>query len=177
MKSSKSAPRYAKALLELAQEQNKLDVIESNMLGVLKAASETHDFQVFLNSPIIKVDKKINVLNELFSNFDSLSLSFIALITKNGRERLITEIARSFIAQLKELKGIVPVSITSATALDSKTRETILSKIKSSVNGTIELEELIDNTLIGGFIVRMGDKQIDASVASQLNRMKQELTK
>ena len=177
MKSTKSAVRYAKALLELAQDQNKLDVVESNMLDLIKAGKETHDFQVFLNSPIIKADKKINVLNQLFSNFDSLSLSFISLITKNNREKLITEIATSFIAQLKELRGIVPISITSATPLDSKTREVILSKINSSIKGKAEVEEIVDNALIGGFIVRMGDKQIDASVASQLNRMKQELTK
>lgn len=177
MKSTKSAGRYAKALLELAQEQNKLDIVNANMTAIIQAASQTHDFQVFLNSPVIKVDKKINVLNELFSNFDTLSLSFIGLITKNGRERLITEIANSFIAQLKELRGIVPVSITSATPLDSKTREVIMSKISASVNGKLEVEELVDKDLIGGFIVRMGDKQIDASVASQLTRMKQELTK
>jgi F-type H+-transporting ATPase subunit delta len=177
MKSTKSAVRYAKALLELAQEQNKLDVVESNMLDIIKAGKETHDFQVFLNSPIIKVDKKISVLNQLFSNFDSLTLSFIALITKNSRERLITEIALSFVSQLKDLKGIVPVSITSATPLDSKTRDVILSKINLSVKGQLEVEEIIDKELIGGFVVRMGDKQIDASVASQLNRMKQELTK
>ncbi|MFM7682603.1 MAG: ATP synthase F1 subunit delta [Bacteroidota bacterium] len=177
MKSTKSAGRYAKALLELAQDQNKLEVVESNVNSILRASKESNDFQVFLNSPLIKVDKKIEVLNQLFSDFDALTLNFIALTTNNGRERLITEIANSFITQLKELRGIVPVSITSATPLDSKTRGVIMSKISASVKGKLEVEELVDKDLIGGFIVRMGDKQIDASVASQLNRMKQELTK
>jgi F-type H+-transporting ATPase subunit delta len=177
MKSTKSAARYAKALLELSQEQNKMDVVESNMLDIVKASNETHDFQVFLNSPIIKADKKVSVMNQLFSNFDSLSMSFLELITKNGREGLIAEIANSFLVQLKELRGIVPVSITSATPLDSKTKEVILSKLKATINGQLEVEEIIDNALIGGFVIRMGDKQIDSSVASQLKRMKQELTK
>lgn len=177
MKSTKSAARYAKALLELSQEQNKMDVVESNMLDIVKASNETHDFQVFLNSPIIKADKKVSVMNQLFSNFDSLSISFLELITKNGREGLIAEIANSFLVQLKELRGIVPVSITSATPLDSKTKEVILSKLKATINGQLEVEEIIDNALIGGFVIRMGDKQIDSSVASQLKRMKQELTK
>ena len=177
MKSTKSAARYAKALLELSQEQNKMDVVESNMLDIVKASNETHDFQVFLNSPIIKADKKVSVMNQLFSNFDSLSMSFLELITKNGREGLIAEIANSFLVQLKELRGIVPVSITSATPLDSKTKEEILSKLKATINGQLEVEEIIDNALIGGFVIRMGDKQIDSSVASQLKRMKQELTK
>jgi F-type H+-transporting ATPase subunit delta len=177
MKSTKSASRYAKALLELAIEQQKLESIESNMSRILAAAKETNEFQVFLDSPIINLDKKVAVLNSLFGEFEPLTLSFLALITKNGRERLITEIAQSYISQVKEFKGIIPISITSARKLDEATKATILAKINASVTGTLEITELIDESLIGGFIVTMGDKQIDASVVSQLARMKQELTK
>ncbi len=177
MKSTKSASRYAKALLELAIEQQKLEIIESNMSRILEAAKETNEFQVFLDSPIINLDKKVAVLNSLFGEFEPLTLSFLALITKNGRERLITEIAQSYISQVKEFKGIIPISITSARKLDEATKATILAKINASVTGTLEITELIDESLIGGFIVTMGDKQIDASVASQLARMKQQLTK
>ena len=175
MKSTKSASRYAKALLELAIEQQKLESIESNMSRILEAAKETNEFQVFLDSPIINLDKKVAVLNSLFGEFEPLTLSFLALITKNGRERLITEIAQSYISQVKEFKGIIPISITSARKLDEATKTTILAKINASVTGTLEITELIDESLIGGFIVTMGDKQIDASVVSQLARMKQEL--
>jgi len=177
MKSTKSASRYAKALLELAIEQQKLESIESNMSRILAAAKETNEFQVFLDSPIINIDKKVAVLNSLFGEFEPLTLSFLALITKSGRERLITEIAQSYISQVKEFKGIIPISITSARKLDEATKATILAKINASVTGTLEITELIDESLIGGFIVTMGDKQIDASVVSQLARMKQELTK
>jgi len=177
MKSTKSASRYAKALLELAIEQQKLESIESNMSRILAAAKETNEFQVFLDSPVINIDKKVAVLNSLFGEFEPLTLSFLALITKNGRERLITEIAQSYISQVKEFKGIVPITITSARKLDQATKATILAKINASVTGTLEITELLDESLIGGFIVTMGDKQIDASVASQLARMKQELTK
>jgi len=177
MKSTKSASRYAKALLELAIEQQKLESIESNMSRILEAAKETNEFQVFLDSPIINLDKKVAVLNSLFGEFEPLTLSFLALITKNGRERLITEIAQSYISQVKVFKGIIPISITSARKLDEATKATILAKINASLTGTLEITELIDESLIGGFIVTMGDKQIDASVASQLARMKQELTK
>ena len=177
MKSTKSASRYAKALLELAIEQQKLESIESNMSRILAAAKETNEFQVFLDSPVINIDKKVAVLNSLFGEFEPLTLSFLALITKNGRERLITEIAQSYISQVKEFKGIIPISITSARKLDEATKATILAKINASVTGTLEITELIDESLIGGFIVTMGDKQIDASVVSQLARMKQQLTK
>jgi F-type H+-transporting ATPase subunit delta len=177
MKSTKSAGRYAKALLELALDQNKIEVIESNMQQILTVAEEAHDFQVFLNSPLIKVDKKIEVIKSIFGNFDALSISFLELVSNNGRESYITEIAHSFLNQLKEHRGIVPVTIISAQKLDAKTKEQITSKISASIQGTLEITENVDESLIGGFIVRMGDHQIDASVSNQLNRLKQELVK
>jgi F-type H+-transporting ATPase subunit delta len=177
MKSTKSAGRYAKALLELALDQKKIEVIESNMQQILTVAEEAHDFQVFLNSPLIKVDKKIEVIKSIFGNFDALSISFLELVANNGRESYITEIAHSFLNQLKEHRGIVPVTIISAKKLDAKTKEQITSKISASIQGTLEITENVDESLIGGFIVRMGDHQIDASVSNQLNRLKQELVK
>ena len=177
MKSTKSAGRYAKALLELALDQQKIEVIENNMQQIISVANEAHDFQVFLNSPLIKVDKKIEVINSIFGNFDALSISFLELVANNGRESYITEIAHSFLNQLKEHRGIVPVTIISAQKLDAKTKEQITSKISASIQGTLEITENVDESLIGGFIVRMGDHQIDASVSNQLNRLKQELVK
>jgi F-type H+-transporting ATPase subunit delta len=177
MKSTKAAGRYAKALLELALDQQKIEVIENNMQQILTVANETHDFQVFLSSPLIKVDKKLEVIKSIFSNFDALSLSFLEMVATNRREALITEIASAFLSQLKDHRGIVAVTIISAQTLDAQTKTQITSKISASINGTLEITENIDESLIGGFIVRMGDHQIDASVKNQLNRLKQELVK
>lgn len=177
MKGTKAASRYAKALLELAIEQNKLDRITSDMAYLAKINRDEKDFAILLNSPVIKADKKIAVFNELFGDFDELSTKFIQLITKNLRESLLAEIARSFDAQVKVYKGIVPVTLISAVALDTPTKDAILAKVKNSVQGQLEVKEEIDGTLIGGFIVRMDDKQIDASIASQFNNLKQRLTR
>ena len=177
MKSTKAAGRYAKALLELALDQQKIEVIESNMQQILTVANEAHDFQVFLSSPLIKVDKKLEVIKSIFGNFDALSISFLEMVATNRREALITEIASAFLTQLKEHRGIVPVTIISAETLDAQTKSQITSKISTSINGTLEITEQVDKSLIGGFIVRMGDHQIDASVSNQLNRIKQELVK
>ncbi|MBP5996159.1 MAG: ATP synthase F1 subunit delta [Crocinitomicaceae bacterium] len=177
MKSTKAAGRYAKALLELALDQQKIEVIENNMQQIITVANEAHDFQVFLSSPLIKVDKKLEIIKSIFGNFDALSISFLEMIATNRREVLITEIASSFLTQLKEHRGIVPVTIISAKTLDAQTKNEITSKISASIKGTIEITENVDESLIGGFIVRMGDHQIDASVSNQLNRLKQELVK
>jgi F-type H+-transporting ATPase subunit delta len=175
MRSTKSAIRYAKAILELSSETNAVDQVASDMERIVEAGNDTGDFQVFLNSPVIKTDKKISILKVLFPEFTELTTSFIELITKNKREYLLTEIASAFVSLLKKQNGIVPISVTSAVKLEKQTLNRILEKLKSHVDGAFEVTEEVDPSLIGGFVVRMEDKQIDASIASQLNRMKIEL--
>jgi len=175
MKSTKSAIRYAKALLELSIENSNLDEVSSDMRRIVESSNETNDFKVFLSSPVIKSDKKIKVLKVLFVGFEKLTSSFIDLITKNKREYLLVEIAEAYLYLLKKHQKTVPVSITSARKLEKETLNQILDKMKSHVEGDFEVTEEVDESLIGGFIVRMDDKQIDASVLTQLNRMKQEL--
>ncbi len=177
MKSTKSAARYAKALLELAIEKNSLAAVESNVNAIIRAGEETSDFSMFLNSPLITGTKKLSILTTLFSDFENVTMDFLALVTKNGRESQIMAIAHSFNAQLKDYRGIIPVSIVSARKLEEATRKKIVAQIQKTVSGTLELTENVDESLIGGFIVRMGDKQIDASVLNQLARLKQELIK
>ena len=175
MKSTKSAIRYAKALLELSIENSNLDEVSSDMRRIVESSNETNNFKVFLSSPVIKSDKKIKVLKVLFVGFEKLTSSFIDLITKNKREYHLVEIAEAYLYLLKKHQQIVPVSITSARKLEKETLNQILDKMKSHVEGDFEVTEEVDESLIGGFIVRMDDKQIDASVLTQLNRMKQEL--
>ena len=177
MKSTKVAARYAKALLELAEEQNKVERIADDMRQLSHVNTDVADFAILLNSPVINSDKKMNIFRELFGSFDQLSMSFIELITKNRREYLLGEIAHSYEAQLKASKGITPVTLISAVPLNEQTKKEIMSKVQASVKGTLEVTEKIDETLIGGFIIRMDDKQIDASVSSQLASLKQTLTR
>ena len=177
MNSTKAASRYAKALLELAIEQGNLEKVAADMAYMHKVCSEEKEFVILLNSPIIKSDKKISIFNSLFGDFDRLSSMFIDLIAKNRREYMLGDIAASFDAQLKAHKGIVPVTLISAKALNAKTKDMIMEKISASVKGKLEVNEEIDESLIGGFIVRMDDKQIDASIATQFKNLKPRLTR
>ena len=172
MKSTKAATRYAKALLDLAVESNKTEQVSANMLALISANNETVEFNSFLNSPIISSEKKNEIFKVLFPNFESQTVSFMELIAKNGRESLLPAIAASYEEQLKEHKGIVSVILTSAVPLDAETKATILQKVQASVKGTIVMEEQIDPSLIGGFVIKIGDNRIDASVKNQLRNIK-----
>ncbi len=176
MKGTKVASRYAKSLLELAIEQQKIDAVLGDM-NFLREANENHDFQLLLSSPIVKADKKIAIFKELFGQFEELTSSFVNLITKNGREDLLPQIAEAYEAMVKEYRGITPVTLISASPLSDDVRRKILDKVGKSVEGELEVKEMTDPSLIGGFIVKMGDKQIDASVLSQMNNLKQRLTR
>ncbi|PWL32388.1 MAG: ATP synthase F1 subunit delta [Fluviicola sp. XM-24bin1] len=177
MKGTKVAARYAKALLELAVERKTVDSVLGDMQFLLQVNNEARDFELLIASPIVKADKKLEIFKQVFEQFEELTMSFVELITKNGREAYLPAIAEAFEAQVKEHKGIVPMTLVSAAALDAKTKDAIVAKVQSGVNGTLEITEVIDEELIGGFMVKMGDVQIDASVASQFNNLKQRLTR
>lgn len=177
MKGTRAASRYAKALLELAIENNQVDNVLNDMKYVVAVATESREFQLLVQSPVINSDKKNAIFNELFGQFQQISRSFIELITKKGREVMLADIAASFEDQVNQYKGITPLTIISAVRLSEDVKKGILSKVQGLTSGTFEITEKIDPTLIGGFIVRADDKQIDLSVASQLDNLKQRLTR
>lgn len=177
MKSTKAASRYAKSLLEIAIEQKKIDSVLGDMNFLLQTNNDSRDFELLIASPIVDGGKKIEIFEKVFGQFEDISMSFIRLITKNGRENILPEIAASFAAQVKEFKGIVPMTLVTAAPLDAKTKDAIVAKIQATVDGQLEIEEKIDESLIGGFMVRMGDRQIDASIANQFSKLKQRLTR
>lgn len=177
MKGTKAASRYAQALLDLAIELNKVDTINDDLNFFLTTVKDNRDFENFLNSPIVKADKKISIINTVFDQFDTTTKGFVELIAKNRRESILPHIAASFLVKVKEHKGIVPITITSASKLNEDVKAQILEKIGAAVEGTLEVEEKVDESLIGGFVVRMGDTQIDASISRQFKDLKQRLTR
>jgi F-type H+-transporting ATPase subunit delta len=170
------ANRYAKSLMELAQETKKLDAVRQDMKLVQQICRENRDFSLFLNSPVIKTDKKIEVINTLFKGkMNDLTLQFLILTAKKHRESYVQQIAEAFDEQYKKDKNIFSAVVTSAKGLDTKTREKVLDLVKSQMKGEVELVEKVDPNTIGGFILRIGDKQIDKTVARQLGNLKKEL--
>ncbi len=177
MKRSKAAIRYAKSLLDLARERNKLNEAQEDMEIVAKAIDENRELELLLESPIIKSDKKLAILKEIFEDkIGPVSFKFISIITQKGREGLLLQIAQQLIIICKEDKNIYSAEVTSATPLSDSVREKIYGIVQGIRPGEIELKETINKDLIGGFVLRVGDKMIDSSVRTKFKELKREFT-
>ena len=168
------ATRYAKSVMELAQEKGKLDEVHNDMLMMNSAIKSSTELRVFLKSPIVNADKKMAVLNKVFAGkINEITNKFMILLTQKGREGFLHEIAESFLIQYNLFKNITPVKITSAVKLDKQTIDTMLSDLKKRENlGEIQLTETIDESLLGGFVLLYGDNQIDSSVRTSLQKLR-----
>jgi F-type H+-transporting ATPase subunit delta len=170
------AERYAKSLMELASSSGQLEKAREDMKLIINVYEENHEFTLFLDSPLIKTDKKISILNSIFKGkVSDLSMSFITLLAKNRRESIIREIAKAFEEQYKKNKNILSAVITSAKGLDNTTKLKVAELIRAQLNAEVELNEKIDASTIGGFMLTIGDKQLDKTVARQLSDMKKQL--
>ncbi len=177
MRNTRVTLRYAKSLLALAEEQNQLDVCKSDMETIVVACNDSRELSLLLKSPVVKTDKKLAILNEVFTGLSQLSMAFINIITSKKREVLLEEIAERFLTVYKTHQGVETAVVTTATPLDEEMRASILSFVKQQGAGQVELTEKVDEKLIGGAIIRIGDKQLDASVIRQINDLKQTFNK
>ena len=173
MSDFRAASRYAKSLIELADEQGALEDVYQDMQLFNEVCEENYDFRLMLKNPVIKHDKKLQILNSLFKDkVTKLTLSIFDIITRKNREPILPAIAKEFIILYNVKKGIEVATVTTAVPLDEALREEI-RKIVKKVGGrkTVELKEIVDPELIGGFILKVGDKQIDDSLLSKLKML------
>jgi F-type H+-transporting ATPase subunit delta len=174
MADSRAASRYVKSLLGLAVEKNALDQVHQDMLLFAKVVEENRELRLVLNNPIIKHDKKREILEQLFKGkVNPLTMAIFDIITKKHREPILYTIAKEFHNAFNEFKGIGKATVVSAIALDATLRNEILSIVKKiSDRKEVELIEKVDSSLIGGFVLNVGDRQIDASMKSRLKALK-----
>jgi len=174
---SKLARRYGQALMDFAIEQNELDAVAADMELISETCKQSRELVVMLRSPVIKVDKKVAVLNKVFGGkIGSISLSFIGIISKRDREDVIPEIADAFINLYKEHQGIVSAEVISAVPLDVELRKTVIAFVKR-FSDKVELKEVVNDNIIGGIIIRVGDRQYDDSILKRINELKREFSK
>lgn len=163
------ARRYAKSLLELAQQRGVLEAVRQDMALLVATANENRSLRLLLASPIISPVKKQSALKALFgASFNELSTAFIALLSKKGRETDLYGIALAFEQQYNKLSGISVAKLTTAAPITEALREQFKALVAKETGNTVSLQEEVDASILGGFRLQMGDRQIDSTVKSKL---------
>ena len=177
MQGTRVASRYAKSFIDLSMEQNALEQAYTDMKLVSGLCASNPDFVSFLKSPLIKTDKKLAVLAEIFKGkLSKVTDAYVQLITNKKRELYLAEIATEFINQYKEKKKILTAVVTTASGIDETIRKKVMELVKGVTTSDVVLEEKINKDLIGGFIIRVGDKQVDASIQRKVNQLRREFS-
>ena len=145
------------------------------MKDLVNTIEKSKELQNFFNSPIIDIKKKISVANEIFKGFSPVTKNLIQLVIKHGRENQLQNIGQEFVNKVEDMNGVQRITLTSATPLSAENIQTIL-KSTDLVNhqNQFDVKSIINPEILGGYILRVGDQQVDASVKSKLSRLKKE---
>lgn len=173
--SPRLAQRYAKSLIDLATELKQLDVVHDDM-QVLRSILKNRDFVLMLDSPIIKSDKKNKIIGAITGDkVSKITATFLKLLCNKNRESNLPGIVTSFLAQYNTIKGLHNAKLTTASPISEDLLNTFVTKIKSSSSiDHLKLETAVDENIIGGFVLEMEGKLIDASILRDLNDVKKQ---
>ncbi|MEK6479112.1 ATP synthase F1 subunit delta [Catalinimonas sp. 4WD22] len=172
MVNTRVASRYAKSLLDLAVEKKVLKDVYQDMVFFLETCKSNRDFVLMLRNPIIGHEKKKMVLYALFKNkFNPATLALFDIITRKNRESYLPAIAESFEIQYRQHQGIVKANVTTPMPLNDVLRKKFIDMVASQTGKKIELEEKVDPSIIGGYVLKIGDQQIDNSVKAKLKTL------
>ena len=170
------AARYAKSLIELAKEKNVVEVVYQDMKLFLDTAHQNRGLMLALKSPVVRHEKKLAILKALFlERVNPVSYSIFEIITRKNRESILDAIAEEFINAYDEYRGIQKATVITTTPLTEDLRSQFNKIVSEATGKTVELEEKVDPALIGGYLLRVNDRQIDASLRSRLNELKLQL--
>jgi F-type H+-transporting ATPase subunit delta len=173
MSESIVAYRYAKSLIELANERKVTDEVNNDMSLFKQVCQDNRLFLAAMSNPIIRGDKKVTILKKIFEkNVNPVTFSIFNVLTKKHREALIYSIADEFQKLYDIQNGIQKVTVTSSVALTDEQRKSFTKLVTDSTKKQVELEEKVNENLIGGYVLRMGDSQIDTSIKKKLNDLK-----
>ena len=165
--------RYAKAFFSLAKEKQLLEPLKKDIETISGICTESNDFILLLESPIVKVSQKISLLTQIFKgNISELTLNFLTLIADNKRESHIPGICRNILNLYRENQGVKLATVTTSTGISPETMQKVQAIMEKEFDTKIELSQKLNPEIIGGMILRVDDKQLDASVATQLKKIK-----
>ncbi len=173
------ASRYAKSLLELAQEKKALNKVLKDIETFDNLCETNRDFVLMLKNPIVNHWHKLTIIKKIFEGkVEKMTLSLFEIITRKNREMYLPETAKAFLKQYNEISGIVESTVTTVAPLSAALKKEVTALLDQLTGKKkVQLTEVVNPDLIGGFVLKIGDKQIDESVSSKLRELKLQFQK
>ena len=161
---SRAAIRYAKAVLSLAQDKKATEDVQKDMLTIIDTVDNSKDLKMLLNSPLIKSEVKLASLREVFKSAGDLTQKLFDVLIENKRVDLLDNVAKQYSILFDQLKNTQIAKVTTAVPLSKDLEAKVLAKVKELTGNEATIENIIDENIIGGFILRVGDLQYNASI-------------
>jgi F-type H+-transporting ATPase subunit delta len=175
MKSGRAALRYAKALLDFSIQIQEEKTVFGEMQNIFSVMQSNTDLDDALNNPVLLTKQKRQIINEVFNKSSKTTQKLFNLLSQNNREGILDVVAQKYIELYDQYKGKVIATVTTAMPLTNVLEKKVLQKAAELSPLKIELKNIIDSTIKGGFILRVGDLQHNASVAERMEKLKREL--
>ncbi|MFC5047709.1 ATP synthase F1 subunit delta [Aquimarina hainanensis] len=172
----RAAIRYAKAVLSIAQDQKATQDVQNDMKTISETVENSPELRMLLNSPLVKNEVKRASLKEVFKGSGALTHKLFDVLLANKRVDQLDQVARQYSLLFDQLNNTQVATVTTAIPLDDALRTKVLAKVKELTGNEATIENLIDESIIGGFILRVGDLQYNASIAHKLTSLKRELS-
>ncbi|MEN2414506.1 ATP synthase F1 subunit delta [Flavobacterium mesophilum] len=176
MAGTRAAIRYAKAILDLANSKGVAEAVNNDMKSIANAIETNQELSTFILNPTTTVEIKQSALLEVFANVNDVTKGLFRLLFENKRFEILASIAQEYTKVYDESNGLEVAKVTTAVPLDAALEAKVLAKIATLSDKKISIENIVDPSIIGGFILRIGDKQYNASVANRLQVLKRELS-
>ena len=176
MASTRAAIRYAKAILDLAISKGVAELVHADMKLIASTIKTNLELSTFIANPTTKVEVKEKALLEIFAGVNNVTQGLFHLLFENKRFEILEAIATEYSALSDVMNGIEIAKVTTAIPMDADLETKVKAKIASLSDKKITIENIVDESIIGGFILRIGDKQYNASVANRLQVLKRELS-
>lgn len=176
MAGTRAAIRYAKAILSLALSEKSADKVNADMKGIANTIAENEDLANMLENSVVKTETKKVALLAIFPKLNKISNSLFDVLISNKRIDILHAVALKYSELFDDYNGKELAEVTTAVPLTKDLETKVLEKVKALTNKTVELKSIVDESILGGFILRVGDKQYDASISNKLNKLKREFT-
>ena len=176
MAQTRAAIRYAKAVMDLAKEKQLGKAINDDMKSIANAVESSKELRDMLHSPVVPTATKKSALLAVFKDLNKLSVNLIDTLIANKRISILGDVAEKYNDLFDDEQGIQVAKVTSAVSLTDELKKLVLVKVKELTGKDAEINNVIDENILGGFILRVGDLQYDASIANKLSKLKREFT-